>query len=176
MNEEIFGSPESGEEGDIETDADEDLDIIPDTYKENINLDSKEEPRKTDHHLKHIQKEIERRCEENSKKEEEGDNIEELVEFKDPKRNPLRHLHELLEQRRQEKSKRKATTDHPSEDSDSYHETSNSDPDWKRDSADLRERGISKTFSLMQKQRKRRKQYKHRKEISRRKKRKSKYK
>ena len=137
LNEEIFGSPESGEEGDIETDADEDLDIIPDTDKENINLYSEEEPRKTDHHLKHIQKEIKHRCEENSKKEEEDDNIEELDEFKDPERNPLRHVHELLEQRHQEKSKWKATTDHPSEDSDSYHEMSNSDPDWKHDRADL---------------------------------------
>ena len=55
---EIFGSPESGEEGDIETDADEDKDIIPDTDMENINSDSEEEPRKIDHHLTHIQKEI----------------------------------------------------------------------------------------------------------------------
>ena len=46
LNEEIFGSPELGEEGDIETDADEDLDIIPDTDKENINSDSEEEPQK----------------------------------------------------------------------------------------------------------------------------------
>ena len=108
--------------------------------------------------------------------------MEELEEFKDPKRNPLRNVHELLEQRRQEKLKQKAITDHPSEDSDSYDEMSNSDPDWKRDSATCsvtsvkkemklsllyetqrktkngyqhrRERGISKTlFSLMQKQR-----------------------
>ena len=137
LNEDIFGSPESGTEGDIETDADEDVDIILDTDKENINLDSEEELRKTDHHLKHIQKETECRCEENSKKEEEGDNIKELDEFKDLKRNPLRHVHDLLEQRCQEKSKQKAMTDHPSEDSDSYHKTSNSNPDWKRDSADL---------------------------------------
>ena len=98
-------------------------------------MDSEEESHKTDHHLKHIQKEINHRWEENSK--EEGDNIEELDEFKDPKRNPLKHVQELLEQRRQENSKWKAMTDHPSEDSDSYHETSNSDPDWKRDSEDL---------------------------------------
>ena len=82
LNAEIFGSPESGKEGDIEKDADEDKDIIPDTDKENINSDSEEEPQKTDHHLKHIQKEIKRRYEENSKKEEEGDNIKELDEFK----------------------------------------------------------------------------------------------
>ena len=36
LNAEIFGSPELGEEGDIETDADEYKDIIPGTDKENI--------------------------------------------------------------------------------------------------------------------------------------------